>query len=835
MTTPETPSPSIGFYHNIRDTRLKTRPLSDIAKMVVKGSRELDALTRQARSLYRIQEDAFKAAGSPEQPRRDDLSHADYYAAYDSYKALKYKLPCATFSGTFQKRTDSTMVLHSGLIGIDLDHVGRAGLDAEVVRSVCAQKPFTVAAFISPSGDGVKCFALVTPVPQSDAEHRRAFDQVVAAYADVAPVDVSDPSGKNPARLCLLPFEPEATFKHPTEVPPLEVDLSEVSELEPDPSARPAAVAPTPPTRHIIPSDDDAATDRDALRFVNPPDKGGGQQYNTWVSWLRTLKAVGFSAAEAEAWSATGARYTKGDALFRWDRLPDDDPEVARDKLRGFAYNHGWLGIPAPIGTTDGVEEVFTDGENGDGDSENASLSKPLVRAMARGEPSWYALGKWFGSRLVGQYLFHATPRAPAWWRYADHVWRVLLKDDYSLTDDFTSQRYLLSKVVLEEGYRHLAESMVRDREWASQRGRVSDFWAGLRSALRGPEPRPASHHAATPVGVVDLKTSRLLPHDPSLGIRGLTAGRYLPDQVEAHWRVLEARFGKVFTPAVLRDYVGLCGLSLTGLAQSHRAIVLIVGKSGSGKGGAVNTVVRALGDRGLGVSSDWLERRGTSDIDATTTDVLENQPAVIAVGELGGDTKLVQKRVLSLTGNEPIASRRPHGPNLYGTVTAQVWSTAVNIPRFPRETGIERRLAVLPTLAPLDAWERDEEGGWSQDLLDAVVTLACIAAAAVYRPGYVPPAGPEEVKADVLMEMDPLSTWLEALPDACQGQPMMTLLERAKADLGDPKVSSKALGDRVAQSKRWYKDRSRVGRGFDPMTVYLKDAGDLDALHRGE
>ena len=277
-----------------------------------------------------------------------------------------------------------------------------------------------------------------------------------------------------------------------------------------------------------------------------------------------------------------------------------------------------------------------------------------------------------------------------------------------------------------------------------------------------------------------------------------------------------------------------LAGLALTGLAQSHRAIVLVVGASGSGKGGAVNTIIRAFGDRGLGVPTEWLEKRGMSETDVVTADILERQPAAIAVGEMGGDSALVHRRVLSLTGNEPTGARRPHGPILYGTPRGQVWSTAVEVPRFPRRTGIERRLAVLPSGLELKAAEKDEAGGWAQELFDAVVTLACLAAAEVYHTGYVAPAGNGQTKAAVLADMDPLATWLdEDLPDEWHGLRIGGVLEKAKSDLADPKITARALGDRVSVSKRWCKRRPKEGGNNAGMTIYLKSAKGMGTLDR--
>ena len=394
MTTSKTPSPSpiIGFYHHVRDTRFKTRPVSDIAKLILKGSRGLDRATVEARRLYQTQEAAFRAIGSPEKPDRKNQSHTEYYQAYDSYTSLKATLPAATFSGVFQDRTDATMVSHSGLIGVDLDHLARAGLDAESVRDACAALPYTVAAFVSPSGDGVKVFALVTPVPETDAEHRRAWAQVVEAYSDVAPVDVSDPATKNPARLCFLAHDLDAVFKAVEDMIPLQVDLSEVR--EPPPPAQPVRPA------GVYHGDHDRQVDREALRHIPPP-----ENYDEWVAWLTTLKALYFTVDEVEAWSSHGAKYTPGEVTSRWAKLREDPEDEARDKLRGHAYNVGW-------------RQGADDSSKAAAGQKNQKLHR--LRAMRRADKSdwvWVAESPQDSDRLADIGLVAVSSPGPRWQR----------------------------------------------------------------------------------------------------------------------------------------------------------------------------------------------------------------------------------------------------------------------------------------------------------------------------------------------------------------------------------------------------------------------------------
>ena len=223
----------------------------------------------------------------------------------------------------------------------------------------------------------------------------------------------------------------------------------------------------------------------------------------------------------------------------------------------------------------------------------------------------------------------------------------------------------------------------------------------------------------------------------------------------------------------MLQDLIALCGLGMAGLAQTHRAIVLIVGPPGSGKGGPANTVVRALGDRAMGVPSAWVERRGSTEIDSTTAEALESQPAVVAIGELGSSSSLTHQRVLALTGNEPLSARRPHASNIYGTLQARY----------------------------------------------------------VYGRGYRPPEGDAATREEVLRDMDPLTAWIEDLPDTFHGTAMSEVLTRAREDLGMEKLSSTKLGKSVKASRRWVKGRGKTGEMRDKRCVYLADSPEAQLL----
>ena len=69
----------------------------------------------------------------------------------------------------------------------------------------------------------------------------------------------------------------------------------------------------------------------------------------------------------------------------------------------------------------------------------------------------------------------------------------------------------------------------------------------------------------------------------------------------------------------------------------------------------------------------------------------------------------------------------------------------------------------------------------FSQDLLDAVVTLSINAALQVGQSNWVPPHGDVQAKEAFLADADPVAGWLHELPDDWHGRPFQQVLEAYK------------------------------------------------------
>lgn len=118
---------------------------------------------------------------------------------------LKKQLPAFTPSGTFESgRKAELLTQYSGFVILDLDKLSPE--DLERAKSLVALAPYTFAAFISPSGNGLK---IIVPVNSTAEHHKLAFQQVSDYYEQALQL-VVDLSGKDVSRLCFMSYDPDS-------------------------------------------------------------------------------------------------------------------------------------------------------------------------------------------------------------------------------------------------------------------------------------------------------------------------------------------------------------------------------------------------------------------------------------------------------------------------------------------------------------------------------------------------------------------------------------------------------------------------------------------------
>ncbi len=127
-------------------------------------------------------------------------NQADFDLAKRNLRAFT---PSADFTNG---RNKECFTEYSGIIALDIDKVGAEAVAALKIKA--AESPYTYAAFISPSGRGLKLFARVDSGPD---DHKRAFNLLRDFYQRLLGVEI-DPSGKDISRLCFVSYDPDLYF-----------------------------------------------------------------------------------------------------------------------------------------------------------------------------------------------------------------------------------------------------------------------------------------------------------------------------------------------------------------------------------------------------------------------------------------------------------------------------------------------------------------------------------------------------------------------------------------------------------------------------------------------
>ena len=118
------------------------------------------------------------------------------------YKAANFNY--VTFSGEFTSRSNACCTTESGLLCIDFDHL--ADVEGLFPRLLSDRYFETALLFRSPSGDGLKWIMEISRGDKPHNEYFRAVSNYIKKTYGIEP----DNSGKDIARACFLPYDPNA-------------------------------------------------------------------------------------------------------------------------------------------------------------------------------------------------------------------------------------------------------------------------------------------------------------------------------------------------------------------------------------------------------------------------------------------------------------------------------------------------------------------------------------------------------------------------------------------------------------------------------------------------
>lgn len=119
---------------------------------------------------------------------------------------LKYKdwLPCFTPTGTFNHRSIKGMEIYNGVICLDVDHVE----DPVVLKEKAKQLSWVHAAFITPSGKGLKVVVMTTAEP---VDYKATEEKVASMWLEATGAP-RDNHCKDIARIQYISHDPELYY-----------------------------------------------------------------------------------------------------------------------------------------------------------------------------------------------------------------------------------------------------------------------------------------------------------------------------------------------------------------------------------------------------------------------------------------------------------------------------------------------------------------------------------------------------------------------------------------------------------------------------------------------
>lgn len=113
---------------------------------------------------------------------------------------LKKQLPAICFSGKFNKRSDNSIIEHSGLICLDFDGYTKQKELLSDKENLCKNK-YVYSVFISPSGNGLK---VLVKIPADVDNHVNYFNSLEKYFNS----SYFDKTSKNLSRVCYESYDP---------------------------------------------------------------------------------------------------------------------------------------------------------------------------------------------------------------------------------------------------------------------------------------------------------------------------------------------------------------------------------------------------------------------------------------------------------------------------------------------------------------------------------------------------------------------------------------------------------------------------------------------------
>ncbi len=129
-----------------------------------------------------------------------------YEVGNRAFRGVKSRLPHFTPSGLYgERRRIEQLLEYNPVVVLDIDHVGH---DAARIRDKAGELEYTIASFISPSGNGVK---ILVAADSDKDNHEDTYFQIADYYGRFLGLDI-DRSGKDVTRACFVSYDPDLSY-----------------------------------------------------------------------------------------------------------------------------------------------------------------------------------------------------------------------------------------------------------------------------------------------------------------------------------------------------------------------------------------------------------------------------------------------------------------------------------------------------------------------------------------------------------------------------------------------------------------------------------------------
>lgn len=639
----------------------------------------------------------------------------------NEYDSAKRSLPTIMLSGWADTRKkdapdEKRAIHHSGFLQGDFDgkdhphlldeHATDPAARVKPLMDLLRADPHVVAAFISPSGEGVKA---VIRIVADTASHRGSFE-AVAEHFSAFGLKI-DEATKDPGRLCFASFDPDAWMRDPSIVPlirpkkqaargesnfdPMDATYDDVREML-------SFIPPRPDYEdwlRIASAVWSVLDETTGIKLLNEwsPEERPGEYLRKFKNRLRDVRigtlawyaqAHGFDAKEAarrKRWAGR-IRFADGKQAAR-------PVEIAPDHADG----------PKRVSNVDGPE-----------DEDNPQFVEWCLTHEQRGDAElWQAIAQ--GTRMWDHY-------AGCWRRWNGASWDrddlegVKLEFVDSLCGAYRQLKGELQKDVAKKPSenpktdpRRILMKKVDDRvsslnrvNWLRGSIEISRSMTKLATRANAFDRHP--HLLALENGVLDFDACEFREAHPSDMLTHRAGVRFDPEATCPKFDAFLARM--LVDPEVVAFVLRAMAYSLTGKVDED-VLFFLYGKGANGKSTFMLIFKLLLGELMVTIDVETLlARKSDANLDYKKSTLEGRRVAV--TDEVPENRKLGESMVKALIGGDEIVARRPYEKPYTFSPTHKLWMVGNHKPVIEgTDAGIWRRICLIPWTQTIPVEER--------------------------------------------------------------------------------------------------------------------------------